>query len=148
MYDTTREEYTEVGDAAFSATCRQLATEEESQPELVRRKRRWWVRPWLMRRPVYGQYESMMIEQCREHHCDFKSFLRMEPQMFPRLQRVGPSINRENINSPVEDAVHATKVATKTKNFDILDQARVRLEPLVLTRNDLYRRSGPPDGVL
>ncbi|KAI8498203.1 hypothetical protein Bbelb_241470 [Branchiostoma belcheri] len=39
-------------------------------------------------RPVYGQYESLMIELCREHHCDFKSFLRMEPQMFETYYNV------------------------------------------------------------
>ncbi|KAI8519484.1 hypothetical protein Bbelb_027410 [Branchiostoma belcheri] len=48
-----------------------------------------------MRVYVYGQYESMMIELCREHHCDFKFFLRMDPQMFhDLLQRVGPSIEK------------------------------------------------------
>ncbi|KAI8493054.1 hypothetical protein Bbelb_290580 [Branchiostoma belcheri] len=61
----------------------------------MRHKRRWWVRPWLMHRPVYGQYESLMTELCHEHHCDFKSFLRMDPQMFhDLLQRVGPSIEK------------------------------------------------------
>ncbi|KAI8493138.1 hypothetical protein Bbelb_291420 [Branchiostoma belcheri] len=48
-----------------------------------------------MHRPVYGQYESLMTELCHEHHCDFKSFLRMDPQMFhDLLQRVGPSIEK------------------------------------------------------
>ncbi|KAI8506620.1 hypothetical protein Bbelb_160470 [Branchiostoma belcheri] len=40
--------------------CELATAEEERQAELVRRKRRWWVRHWLMRRPVYGQYESLM----------------------------------------------------------------------------------------
>ncbi|KAI8493207.1 hypothetical protein Bbelb_292110 [Branchiostoma belcheri] len=43
----------------------------------------------LMHRPVYGQYESLMTELCHEHHCDFKSILRMEPQMFRGLLQRG-----------------------------------------------------------
>lgn len=75
-----------------------LVAEEERQAEILRRRRRWWVRPWLMRRQLYGQYETLMAELRREHHEDFKAFLRIEPQMFHELlQRVGPHIekNRE-----------------------------------------------------
>lgn len=71
------------------------AAEEERQEEVLRRRRRWWVRPWLMRRPLYGQYETLMVELMREHHGDFTTFLRMEPQMFHELlQRVGPRIEK------------------------------------------------------
>ena len=43
-----------------------LVAEEERQAELDCRKRRGWVRPWLMRRPVHGEYDSLMMELCRE----------------------------------------------------------------------------------
>ena len=60
-----------------------------------RRQRRWWTRPWLLRRPEYGQYETLMSELEREHHGDFRSFLRIEPEMFRELlERVGPRIEK------------------------------------------------------
>ncbi|KAI8494397.1 hypothetical protein Bbelb_276230 [Branchiostoma belcheri] len=68
-----------------------LVAEEERQAELVRRKRRWWGRPWLMSRPVYGQFESLMTNII----ATLDRFLRMEPQMFhDLLQRVGPSFEK------------------------------------------------------
>ena len=74
-----------------------LVAEEERQGEMLHRRRRWWVRPWLMRRPLYGQYETLMAELMREHHGDFKAFLRIEPEMFHELlQCVGPRIERNN----------------------------------------------------
>ena len=72
-----------------------LVREEERVARLERRRRRWWVRPWLLRRPTYGHFENLMVELEREHHGDFKGFLRMEPDMFHELvQRVGPWIQK------------------------------------------------------
>ena len=72
-----------------------LVAEQERNAERVRRKRRWWVRPWLTRRSLFGQYETLMLELRLEHHGDFKAFLRMEPQLFHELlQRVGPRIEK------------------------------------------------------
>ena len=49
----------------------------------------------MQRRPLYGQYETLMAELEREHVGDFRTFLRMEPQMFHELlQRVGPRIEK------------------------------------------------------
>ena len=31
-----------------------------------RQRRRWWVRPWILRRPFFGQYEQLMAELERE----------------------------------------------------------------------------------
>ncbi len=28
----------------------------------LRRQRRWWCRPWLPRRPTFGQFEHLMVE--------------------------------------------------------------------------------------
>lgn len=70
-----------------------LVAEEERRAEL--RRRRWWVRPWIARRPIYGQYEQLMNELRRESPADFKSFLRVEPDLFLELvQRVGPRIEK------------------------------------------------------
>jgi len=72
-----------------------LVAEDERGAELQRRRRRWWVRPWIARRPIYGQYEQLMNELQRESPADFKSFLRLEPDLFFELvQRVGPRIEK------------------------------------------------------
>ncbi|CAH1253084.1 HARBI1 [Branchiostoma lanceolatum] len=80
-----------------------LAAEEERQAEQLRRRRRWWTRPWLLERPIYGQYERLMGELRRGHRLDFKSFLRIEPDLFDELlQRVGPSIQKStNARQPL-----------------------------------------------
>ena len=60
-----------------------------------RRERRWWVREWILRRPLFGQYDTLMRELEAEHTADFKAFLRTDPQMFNELlNRVGPSITK------------------------------------------------------
>ncbi|KAI8493838.1 hypothetical protein Bbelb_281850 [Branchiostoma belcheri] len=80
-----------------------LLAEQERYAELQRRRRRWWIRPWLLERPRYGQYEKLMGELMRGHRVDFKSFLRIEPEMFDEiLQRVGPSIEKStNARQPL-----------------------------------------------
>ena len=37
-----------------------------NRKNITARKRRYWVRPWLLRRPVLGQYESLMSELSNE----------------------------------------------------------------------------------
>ena len=79
----------------FNLVLAVLIEEEARVARQQRRQRRWWVRHWLLRRPTLGQFEALMAELEREHHGDFKSFLRVEPQMFHELvQRVGPRIQK------------------------------------------------------
>jgi hypothetical protein len=60
-------------------------------------RRKWWSRPWLMRRTMYGQYEQLMSELAREDLPGFKNFLRVEPQLFLELvERVSPRIQRQD----------------------------------------------------
>lgn len=60
-------------------------------------RRKWWSRPWLMRRTMYGQYEQLMSELAREDVPGFKNFLRVEPQLFLELlERVSPRIQRQD----------------------------------------------------
>ena len=48
-----------------------------------RRMRRYWVRPWLERRPLLGQYERLMAELLRvEDVSAFRKFVRMDSKMF------------------------------------------------------------------
>ena len=54
----------------------------------ARRKRRriqFWVRPWIVRRPLFGTYHQLIAELERESRGDFKGYLRMEPHMFHEL---------------------------------------------------------------
>ena len=70
-----------------------VVADEERRGQVLRRRRRWWIRPWLMRRPLYGQYETLMVELERESPADFKAFLRLDPAMYNEvLLRVGPRI--------------------------------------------------------
>ncbi|CAH1264072.1 Hypp2846 [Branchiostoma lanceolatum] len=80
-----------------------LVAEEERQAELLRRRKRWWTRPGLLERPVCGQYERLMGELRCGHRLDFKSFLRIEPEMFDEvLQRVGHPIEKSgNARQPL-----------------------------------------------
>ena len=61
-----------------------------------RRRRRFWVRPWLERPPLHGQYERLMVEMTQEDPASFRNFLRMEPAMFRELLvRIGPRLQRK-----------------------------------------------------
>ena len=72
-----------------------LEAAERERQRARRRERRWWVREWILRRPLFGQYETLMKELEAEHAAEFKAFLRMEPQMYYELlNRVGPRITK------------------------------------------------------
>ena len=49
------------------------------------RARTVWVKPWLQRRVILGQYDTSVAELMRESHGDFKAYLRMQPQMFHEI---------------------------------------------------------------
>lgn len=62
-----------------------------------RRRRRYWVRPWIARRPLFGQYERLLHELRDEDIPAFKNFIRMEPAMFQELiTRLGPRIAKND----------------------------------------------------
>jgi hypothetical protein len=57
--------------------------------EQRKRHRRFWVKPWLQRRPTLGQYETLFQELDRESEGDYMSFIRMDRNFFAEvLQRV------------------------------------------------------------
>ncbi len=65
----------------------------------VRRRRRRnrvvWVRNWLQRPPLYGQYEKLMVELRDEDVAGFRNFMRMDPAMFQELlQCLGDRIRK------------------------------------------------------
>ena len=60
-----------------------------------RAQRQYWVRPWIERRPILGNYETLMMELERESHGDFVGFVRVTPAMFYELlQRISPRITK------------------------------------------------------
>jgi len=64
-----------------------------------RQAKKFWVRQWLLRRPLYGQYEKLMAEMKADDPASFRNFLRMEPQIFLEiLERVEPRIQKLDTN--------------------------------------------------
>lgn len=60
-------------------------------------KRKWWSRPWLLRRSLYGQYERLMHEMAMEDVRGFKNFVRVEPDLFQELlERIAPRIEHQD----------------------------------------------------
>ncbi len=56
-----------------------------------------WVRNWLQRRPLYGQYEKLMVELRDEDVAGFRNFMRMDPPMFQELiQCLGDRIMKQD----------------------------------------------------
>jgi len=62
----------------------------------TRRHRTQWVRQWLLRRPMYDQYEKFMHELTTEDQTSFKNFLWVDPDIFMELlHRVGPRTEKK-----------------------------------------------------
>ena len=80
--------------------------EERRRIGRVRRApRSVWVKPWLVRRPLFGLYENLLQELNREDHRAYKNFIRVPPELFMDiLHRVGPRIrkNHTNFRPPLE----------------------------------------------
>ncbi len=81
--------------------------DEELVRVLVARKkkkqkpRQVWCKPWLLRRPSFGQYETLMKELALADTTAFKNFLRVDMNQFTELMdRVGPRTDREAVPWP------------------------------------------------
>lgn len=62
-------------------------------------KRRWWVKPWLLRRELYGQFETLMYELATEDRDGYRAFQRVCPEMFQELlDKVGHIIAKQDTN--------------------------------------------------
>jgi len=73
-----------------------------------RRRQRFWVRPWIARRLLFGQYPQLMAELEREAQGDFTNFIRMEPLTFNKLvNRLTLRISKAvtNFRRPLEPAL-------------------------------------------
>ncbi len=65
----------------------------------LRRKRRWWCWPWLLRQPAFGQFEHRIVELRIEDPASFQNFVRCEPAMFQEMvDRLTPLICKLDTN--------------------------------------------------
>jgi hypothetical protein len=64
-----------------------------------RKKRRWWVKPWIMRRNMLGASNTLLIEWRREDGDMYKNHLRMYREHFvDLLSKVKPYIEKQDTN--------------------------------------------------
>jgi len=62
------------------------------------RQREVWVKPWFLRRPLFGQYENLLVELNREDPPGYKNFLRVTPELFTEIvDRIGPHLQKKVI---------------------------------------------------
>ena len=60
-----------------------------------RGRRRFWVRPWIERRRLFGQYSTLFQELERESRGDYLNYIRMDTNCFAELLlRVTPRITK------------------------------------------------------
>jgi DDE superfamily endonuclease len=105
-----------------------LMLEEEQRAQQQRRRRTCWVRPWLQRRVLLGQYDTLMNELRMEDRGGFKSFLRMDCDIFLYiLERIEPRItkcqkNRAPLSPGIKLAITlrflATGISYRALEFD------------------------------
>lgn len=63
----------------------------------VHKPRSVWTRPWLLRRPELGAYDTLISELRAEDESSFLNFLRVSPEIFDDLlNRVTPLIQRQD----------------------------------------------------
>ncbi len=68
-----------------------------NQRRRAHRRKRWWMRPWLQRRTLYGQYERLIAELEVEDPASLKNFVRVGSAMFRELlNRLGPAIAKKD----------------------------------------------------
>ncbi|XP_071843791.1 uncharacterized protein [Apostichopus japonicus] len=90
------------------------------------RRRRLVVRDWLARRPLFGQYEHLLVELNREDSRCCRNFLRVDADTFGYiLDRISPAITKKTTNFmfPLEPglklAVTLRHLATGASHADL-----------------------------
>ena len=64
-----------------------------------RRRRQYWLKPWIARRPQFGDFENLIVALETERRGDFVGYLMMEPAMFHELvQRLTPRLIKQATN--------------------------------------------------
>ncbi|KAL5019833.1 hypothetical protein ScPMuIL_002725 [Solemya velum] len=118
----------------------QRAEEENQQlfPLCFRRRRRrtqrrFWCRPWLIRRTLFGQYDQLLHELNREDASGYyRNFLRVDADLFGEiLDRITPAIRksstsfREPLEPGLKLAVTLRHLATGSTYADLMYAFRV-----------------------
>lgn len=71
--------------------------EEERDRQPSRRRKRWWTRQWILRRPLHGAFEKLMVELDQEDVASFANFVRFTPQAFNEvLQNIEALITKKD----------------------------------------------------
>ncbi|GFR86336.1 nuclease harbi1-like protein [Elysia marginata] len=82
---------------AVIASCLLLSLPTKRKVRKHRKKREFWVRPWVMRRPSLGAYANLLKELANEDQQACTSFLRMGIANFNALlQKVEPLILKQD----------------------------------------------------
>ena len=64
-----------------------------------RKKRRWWVKPWIMRHNTLGASNTLLVEWTNEVRDMYKNHLRMSREQFIELlSKVKPYIEKQDTN--------------------------------------------------
>jgi hypothetical protein len=64
--------------------------------EKKKKKRLWWVKPWIMRRNILGASNALLIEWTSEDRDMYKNHLRMSQEQFVELlSKVSRNIDYE-----------------------------------------------------
>jgi hypothetical protein len=67
------------------------------KPKRSRKRRTAWMRSWLQRRVLHGQYEQLVAELRGEDRRGFRNYMRISPELFDELlQRVGPILMKKD----------------------------------------------------
>ena len=60
-----------------------------------KRKKSVWMRDWLQRRVLYGQYEKLVAELREDDARGYKNYMRISPELFQELlEHVGPRLEK------------------------------------------------------
>ena len=71
--------------------------QRDAEEERERRRREIWVREWIIRRPMLGFYDTLLMELNREDAGGYLRYLRVDPALFmDMLHRIGPRITKQN----------------------------------------------------
>ena len=93
----------------------QRREERRRRGRIRRAPRSVWVRPWLLRRPLFGHYDHLLQELNREDVREYKNFIRVSPELFMEIpHRVWPRIQKFQTNwrPPLKIAITLKYLAT------------------------------------
>ena len=60
--------------------------QQRRRSAILRKRRTVWTRGWLLNRPVYGQYENLLVELNQEDFRGYNNFLRISNEPLCNIQ--------------------------------------------------------------